>query len=97
MLSKKAAAVLTCGIMLAGVSACSPPVKEVTPQVCIDALDHSGEMVGLVADWIAMDTKLIHNQMSTDAALANMDDLKPKIKAATDAWMAASEECRSKQ
>jgi hypothetical protein len=32
MLMKKAAAVLVAGIVLAGVSSCSAPVKEVTPQ-----------------------------------------------------------------
>jgi hypothetical protein len=60
-------------------------------------LDRSGEIVGLVAGWIELNTKVNDKRMSADTALDKMADLRPKIDTASEAWLAASDECRAKQ
>lgn len=99
----KAIAGFTAAALLLGVSACgapadTTPVKEVTPQVCLDALDHSDELVKLVTQVIANDNSAIadHSTASLDAAQQKLEDLRPKIKAASDSWVNASDQCRAK-
>jgi hypothetical protein len=70
----------------------------VTPQVCLDPLDHSAELVNLVSDVIAADSSAIrdHDTAGLDAALRKLDDLRPRINAASDSWVKASAQCRAK-
>lgn len=96
----KTIAGLTAAALLLGVSGCgapaeTTPVKEVTPQVCLDALDHSSELVNLVSDVIATNSSA-NRDHDFDAALRKLDDLRPRINAASDAWVKASDECRAK-
>ncbi|AFR31213.1 hypothetical protein [Arthrobacter sp. Rue61a] len=94
---KKAVAGLATVAMLVGGSACSAPTKEVAPQVCIDAIDHSNEIVDLVTDVIELNTSVIDKRTSFDAASKKMKELQPKIRAASDAWVAASDQCKAKR
>lgn len=96
----KTIAGLTAAALLLGVSGCgapaeTTPVKEVTPQVCLDALDHSSELVNLVSEVIATNSSA-NRDHDFDAALRKLDDLRPRINAASDSWVKASDQCRAK-
>lgn len=94
---KRAVAGFAAALILVAVTACGTPAKEVTPQACIDAIDHSSEIIKLTAEVIDVNTRANNKQITSDAAAEAIGVLQPKIQAAGDAWLAASEECRAKQ
>jgi hypothetical protein len=65
--------------MLVGMSACgAPAAKEVTPQACIDPLNSSSEIVKLTTEVIQVNTELNYKRISSDAAVENLDVIRPK-------------------
>lgn len=96
--SKAAISALIAGALLFGTSACSgPQTKEVTPQACIDAIDRSTRIIELTTKAIDVNSEVNYRRMTNDAAAEAISELQPKVRAELNAWLAASEECRSKQ
>lgn len=61
--------------------ACSAPAKEVTPQACINAIDHSNEIIKLATDVIDISTRVNYKWMSSDAAIEAIDEIQPNFEA----------------